>query len=95
MREPYLHSWAVRMSRAESLDALDHLMNDWYDGVKADRGLNAAVGFGQNMERRDWNAAKSSVERAHGRSSREHQATLDTLAAAILCKRILSHRLVQ
>ena len=77
------------MSRAESLTVLDHLMNDWYDGVKADRGLCAAVGFEASMARRDWEGAKGSIERTYGRSTRDHQGTLDTLAAAIQCKRML------
>ena len=92
MREPLLLSWATRMSRAESLALLDRLMNDWYEGVKADRGLSATVGFEENMERRDWEGAKGSIERTYGRSNREHQSTLDTLAAAILSKKLLGSR---
>lgn len=94
MKEPLYVSWAIRMSRADSLAALDGLMNDWYEGVKADRGLRAAVGFETNMDRHDWEGAKGSIERTYGRSTREHQASLDTLAAAIFCKRALGHRLV-
>jgi hypothetical protein len=82
------------MSRAESLKTLDHLMNDWYDGVKADRGLCAAVGFETSMARRDWEGAKGSIERTYGRATREHQASLDTLAAAIFSKRLLGRDLV-
>lgn len=94
MREPLSLSWAIRMSRADSLAVLDRLMSDWYEGVRADRGLCAAVGFEANMERRDWEGAKGSIERTYGRSTREHQASLDTLAAAIFCKRVLGQRLV-
>ena len=82
------------MSRAESLTVLDHLMNDWYDGVKADRGLCAAVGFEASMQRRDWEGAKGSIERTYGRATRDHQSSLDTLAAAIFCKRLLGRALV-
>jgi hypothetical protein len=82
------------MSRAESLTVLDCLMNDWYDGVKADRGLRAAVGFETSMSRRDWEGAKGSIERTYGRATREHQASLDTLAAAIFSKRLLGRDLV-
>jgi hypothetical protein len=95
MRECAARPWAIRVSGAESLDALDRLMNDWYDGVKADRGLCAAVGFEANMERRDWEGAKGSIERTYGRSTREHQASLDTLAAAIFSRRLLERRLVR
>ena len=94
MSEPLLLSWATRVLRADSLVALDRLMNDWYAGVRADRGLLAAVGFEENMARRDWEGAKGSIERTHGRSNREHQSTLDTLAAAILSKKLLGHRLI-
>lgn len=90
-----LPTWAIRISRAETVDALDRLMDDWYDGISGDKGLRAAVGFDSNMERRDWDAAKQSVERSYGRSSREHQHTLDTLAAAAQCMKILRHRLVR
>jgi hypothetical protein len=77
------------MSRAESLVVLDRLMDEWYGHVQADRGLQAVVGFESSMECRDWDAAKGSIERTYGRSTREHQGTLDTLAAAIQCKRML------
>jgi hypothetical protein len=83
------------MSRAESLTVLDRLMNDWYDGVKTDRGLCAAVGFEASMERRDWEGAKGSIERTYGRATREHQASLDTLAAAIFSKRLLGREHVR
>jgi hypothetical protein len=95
VRKPLSVSWATLISRAESLAALDGLMHDWYDGVKADRGLCAAVGFEASMARHDWEGAKGSIERTYGRSTREHQASLDTLAAAIFSKRVLGHRLVR
>jgi len=77
------------MSRADTLVALESLMDDWYRQVQADQGLQAAVGFDSSMEHRDWDGAKGSIERTYGRSTREHQGTLDTLAAAIQCKRML------
>ncbi|HEY2849552.1 MAG TPA: hypothetical protein VGI97_06720 [Gemmatimonadaceae bacterium] len=89
MPRPLVFSWAVRMSRADSVGVLDGLMDDWYSQVRADRGLHAAVGFDSSMERRDWDGAKGSIERTYGRSSRDHQGALDTLAAAIQCKRML------
>lgn len=95
MKVPLYQSWAIRMSGADSLLALDRLMNQWYDGVKADRGLRAAVGFESNMERRDWEGAKGSIERTYGRATRDHQASLDTLAAAIFCKRVLERHLAR
>jgi hypothetical protein len=91
MPDPHL-SWAVRASRADTNVALDHLMDDWYEQVKADRGLHAAIGFDSHMERRDWDSAKHSIERTYGRSSREHQQTLDTLAAAIQSRRMLTRQ---
>ena len=93
MRTPLFLSWATRMSRADSLIVLDRLMDEWYDGVRADRGLCAAVGFEENMQRRDWEGAKGSIERTYGRSTRDHQASLDTLATAIFCKRVLGRHL--
>jgi len=89
MPKPLTLSWAVKMSRADSMVALDSLMDDWYVLMEADRGLRAAVGFDSSMEHRDWDGAKGSIERTYGRSSRDHQGTLDTLAAAIQCKRML------
>ncbi len=85
-------SWAVRASRAGTSAALDCLMDDWYNRVKADRGLHASIGFDASMESRDWDSAKHSIEQTHGRSSREHRQTLDTLAAAIQSRRMLTHR---
>ena len=91
MSDPNL-SWAVRASRADTGAALDRLMDDWYGRVKADRGLHAAIGFDSYMECRDWDGAKHSIEQTYGRSSREHRQTLDTLAAAILSRRMLTRR---
>ena len=88
----HAQTWAIRISRVDSGEAIDRLMDDWYDAVKADRGLHAAVGFDDHMKRRDWQSAKQSVERTYGRSSREHQQTLDTLAAAIQGRRMLTPR---
>ena len=93
MIAPLYRSWATRMSRAESLASLYRLMDEWYNGVKADRGLCAAVGFEENMERRDWEGAKGSIERTYGRATRDHQESLDTLAAAIFSKKVLGRRL--
>ena len=64
-------------------------MDAWYIGVLAGGGLNGAVGFDSHMERRDWESAKSSIERTYGRASRQHQLTLDTLSAAIQNRRTL------
>ena len=89
MPKPLVLSWAVKMSRAESMVVLERLMDDWYRQVQADRGLQAVVGFESSMGSRDWDSAKGSIERTYGRSTREHQGTLDTLAAAIQCKRML------
>ena len=36
--------------------------------------------------------AKHSIERTHGRSSREHRQTLDTLAAAVQSRKMLTQR---
>jgi hypothetical protein len=83
------------MSRADSLVALNRLMDQWYDGVRADRGLCSAVGFETSMEQRDWEGAKGSIERTYGRATRDHQASLDTLAAAIFSKRLLGRDLVR
>lgn len=82
--------WAVRVSRADSGDALNRLMDDWYHGVRGDRGLHAAIGFDSYMVCRDWDRAKHSIERTFGRSNREHQQTLDTLAAAIQSRRMFA-----
>jgi hypothetical protein len=89
MAKPFVPTWAVRVSRAESMVVLERLMDDWYRQVQADRGLQAVVGFESSMGSRDWDSAKGSIERTYGRSTREHQGTLDTLAAAIQCKRML------
>src|SRR5438132_11252358 len=92
-REPFVsstyQSWAVRVSRADSSEALDRLMDAWHEGVTAGGGLQGAIGFDSHMEGRDWESAKHSIERSYGRSSREHRFTLDTLSAAIQSRRML------
>jgi len=64
-------------------------MDAWYEGVRAGGGLQRAIGFDSHMEHRDWESAKGSIVRTYGRSSREHQLTLDTLSAAIHYRRVL------
>ena len=85
--------WAIRVSRADSGEALDLLMDAWYKGVTAGGGLGGAIGFDSHMQHRDWESAKSSIERTYGRSSRAHQLTLDTLSAAIRNRRTRTPRL--
>lgn len=76
-------AWASRVSGADSYDALNRLMDEWYETVKADHRLQSSIGFESYMEARNWEHAKRSVERTYGRSCLEHQSTLDTLNAAI------------
>jgi len=41
-------------------------MDAWYKGVTAGGGLGGAIGFDSHMEHRDWESAKSSIERTYG-----------------------------
>jgi hypothetical protein len=82
--------WAIRVSRAESSEALDRLMDSWSEAVTGN--LQRSIGFGSHMRRRDWESAKRSIEQTYGRSSREHQQTLDTLSAAIHYKNVFGRR---
>src|SRR5260370_41149199 len=75
--------WAIRVSRADSGEALDLLMDAWYKGVTAGGGLAGAVGFDPHMEQTGWGSAKSSLKRTYGGPSRADPLTLDTLSAAI------------
>lgn len=75
--------WTLRLMRADSYKALNGVMDDWYATVRADYRLQSSVGLESYMDARNWEGAKRSIERAHGRSSPEHQQTLDTLGAAI------------
>ena len=84
--------WAIRISRAESSDSLNRLMDNWYSAMRADRGLRAAIGFDSHIASRDWDAAKQCLERICGRSSIEYRQTLDALAAAVQGKRMFAQR---
>ena len=75
--------WALRLMQADSYKALNGVMDDWYATVKADYRLENSIGFESYMGARNWKGAKRSIERTYGRSSHEHQQTLDTLGAAI------------
>src|SRR5258706_8094770 len=75
--------WAIRVSRADSGEALDLLMDAWYKGVTAGGGLGGAVGFDSHMEHREWGSAKSSIERTYRRAGRAHQLPLGDVSAAI------------
>jgi len=84
--------WAIRVSRAESSEALDRLMDIWSEAITAGRNLQGSTGFDSHMRRRDWESAKRGIEQTYGRSSREHRQTLDTLSAAIHYKSVLGRR---
>ena len=85
--------WAIRVSRAGSSEALDRMMDIWFEAVTAAGNLNRSTGFNSHMKRRDWESARRSIEQTYGRSSREHRQTLDTLSAAIHYRGVLGHRL--
>jgi len=84
--------WAIRVSRAGSSESLDRLMDIWSEAVTAAGNLRSSTGFDSHMRRRDWESAKRSIEQTYGRSSREHQQTLDTLSAAIHYKNVFGRR---
>jgi hypothetical protein len=84
--------WAVQISRADSCDALDRVMDVWYAAITAAGGVQSTIGFDGHMGQRDWESAKGSIVRTHGRSSPDHQSTLDTLSAAIHQRKMLGHR---
>src|SRR5207245_9824474 len=90
-REPFVsstyQSWAVRVSRADSSEALDRLMDAWHEGVTAGGGLQGAIGFDSHMERRDWESAKHSLDGTSGSSRRGQRFTLDTRRAAVHSRR--------
>jgi len=53
------------MTRAESYQALNGLMDDWYETIEIGVHLPASIGFESYMEARDWDGAK----RSHGWSA--------------------------
>lgn len=93
MSSPNLLPWAIRVSRAVSSEALDRLMDIWFEAVTAGGNLRRSTGFDSHMKQRDWEGAKRSIEQTYGRSSRDHQQTLDTLSAAIHYRRVLGPEL--
>jgi hypothetical protein len=84
--------WAIRISRVESCEALDRLMDLWCEAMMAAGNLARSIGFEGHMQVRDWESAKGSIVRTFGRSSSEHQSTLDTLSAAIHQRKLLGQR---
>lgn len=57
-------AWALRVSQAASYKALNRLMDDWHETVKADYRLQNSMDFESYMEARDWVHA-GYVERCH------------------------------
>jgi hypothetical protein len=84
--------WAIRISRTDSSEALDRLMNAWYEAMTMAGTIARSIGFETHMGQRDWESAKGSIVRAYGRSSPEHQSALDTLSAAIHQRKVFGHR---
>jgi hypothetical protein len=84
--------WAIRISRTDSCEALDRLMDAWSEAMAAAGNIALSIGFQTYMEQRDWESAKGSIVRAYGRSSLDHQSTLDTLSAAIHQRQVLGQR---
>jgi hypothetical protein len=85
--------WAIRISRTDSCEALDRLMDVWSEAMTAAGNIALSIGFHAHMQQRDWESAKGSIVRAYGRSSTEHQSTLDTLSAAIHQRKVLGQPL--
>jgi hypothetical protein len=84
--------WAIQVSRVDSCEALDRLMDIWYEAMAASGNIARSIGFETHMGQRDWENAKGSIVQAYGRSSREHESTLDILSAAIHQRKMLGHR---
>jgi len=85
--------WAIRISRTDSCEALDRLMDVWYEAMAAAGAIAGSIGFETHMGQRDWESAKGSIVRAYGRSSPEHQTAVDTLSAAVHQRKVLGYRL--
>jgi hypothetical protein len=85
--------WAIRVSRTESGEALDRLMDLWCEAMTAAGNIARSIGFDTYMGQRDWEAAKGSIIRAYGRSNPDHQSALDTLSAAIHQRNVLGFQL--
>jgi hypothetical protein len=88
----FVQSWADRVGRAATLEALNALMAQWHQAVMAGGGLRNSVGFDSNMEAGDWEAALGSITRTYGRSSRDHEGSIATLRAAIFSRSLLQAR---
>jgi hypothetical protein len=84
--------WAIQISRTESGEALDRLMDLWCEAMMAAGSIARSIGFDTHMGQRDWESAKGSIVRAYGRSNPDHQSTLDTLSAAIHQRNVLGHQ---
>jgi hypothetical protein len=85
--------WAIQISRTQSSEALDRLMDVWHEAMTATGSIVRTIGFDTFMGQRDWESAKGSIVRAYGRSDPDQQSTLDTLSAAIQRRNLLGHRL--
>ena len=84
--------WAIRISRVESREALDRLMDLWWQAMMASGNAARWIGFEDHMQLRDWEGAKRSIVGIYGRSSTEHQSTVDTLSAAIHQSKVFGQR---
>lgn len=89
----FVPSWANQVLRTASTAALDSLMTEWHEAVMAGGALRNSVGFDSNMHAGNWEGALGSIVRTYGRSSRDHQGSIETLRAAIHCRALLSPRL--
>lgn len=88
-------SWAQRVSDVESMEALRKVMDDWYVRAAPYWNLLDIIGFDSYMKAGDWEGAKGSLVRTHGRSNPAHWEILDVLDAAMRARRLLSMRPLQ
>ena len=68
--------------QANSPEEVTRLMGIWYQGVKDDPELADLPGFDACIQAKDWEGARTTIERILGRNHPRHRKTLDVLFAA-------------
>jgi len=81
--------WIVLVSRANTMEILVSVMNQWYESVRLDTDLRTCVDLESCMQCGDWERARGSIERTYGTWDRAHREALEILSAAAHNKRAL------
>jgi hypothetical protein len=89
MDEKLRTRWIDEVGEAKTRADLDGTVDAWLVELRVSSMPQGSLGFEFYMMSRQWDSAKSSLIRSHGRSAGQYGYLLDFLTAVVARKRVL------